>query len=49
MKSLELMMARYVDHTSAIELAGDSQQSPAAVRMKLSRIRATMRRALRRG
>lgn len=48
MKSLELMMARYVDHASASELADDSQQSPAAVRVKLSRIRATMRRALRR-
>lgn len=48
-KSLELVMARYVDRATASELADDSQQSPAAVRVKLSRIRATMRRALRSG
>jgi DNA-directed RNA polymerase specialized sigma24 family protein len=46
-KSLELVLARYVDRASARELANGSEQSPAAMRVKLSRIRATMRRALR--
>jgi hypothetical protein len=41
------VLARYVDRASARELAHGSEQSPAAVRVKLSRIRATMRRALR--
>jgi RNA polymerase sigma factor (sigma-70 family) len=45
-KSLELVLARYVERASAAELAKQSQQSPAALRMKLSRIRATLRRAL---
>jgi RNA polymerase sigma factor (sigma-70 family) len=46
-KSFELVLARYVDRASARELADGSEQSPAAMRVKLSRIRATMRRALR--
>lgn len=45
-ESAELMLARYVDKASASELASGGEQSPAAVRVKLSRIRATMRRAL---
>jgi RNA polymerase sigma factor (sigma-70 family) len=45
-ESLELLLARYVERSSASELAQQSRQSPAAVRVKLSRIRATLRRAL---
>jgi DNA-directed RNA polymerase specialized sigma24 family protein len=45
-KSLELMLARYVELASATELASGSEQSPAALRVKLSRIRAVMRRAV---
>jgi RNA polymerase sigma factor (sigma-70 family) len=45
-KSLELVLARYVERASATELARQSKQSPAALRVKLSRIRATLRRAL---
>lgn len=45
-ESLELLLARYVERASATELALQSKQSPAALRVKLSRIRATLRRAL---
>jgi RNA polymerase sigma factor (sigma-70 family) len=44
--SLELLLARYVERASATELAQQTSQSPAALRVKLSRIRATLRRAL---
>jgi RNA polymerase sigma factor (sigma-70 family) len=44
--SLELLLARYVERASATELALQTRQSPAALRVKLSRIRATLRRAL---
>jgi RNA polymerase sigma factor (sigma-70 family) len=45
-ESLELLLARYVERATATELAQQSSQSPAALRMRLSRIRATLRRAL---
>jgi len=45
-ESLELLLARYLGRASATELARKSKQSPGAVRVKLSRIRATLRRAL---
>lgn len=45
-ESLELLLARYVERSSATELAERSSQSPAALRVKLSRIRATLRRTL---
>lgn len=45
-KSLELVLARYVDQASARELASGTRQSPAAMRVKLSRLRASIRRAL---
>lgn len=43
--NIKLLIARYVDCSTAVELAEADAQSPAAVRMRLSRARAAARRA----
>jgi RNA polymerase sigma factor (sigma-70 family) len=43
--NVRLLIARYVDCSTAVELAEADAQSPAAVRMRLSRARAAARRA----